>query len=606
MFKLMIESGGSAELSYELDADVVAIGAASSNDVVVTAPGVAPNHLVIRRTGRSYTFVGQHRQIVILNGKRRSRGVLTEGDRIRIGTATITVTGSDDREEATTDIEVVTPTAPETVEIPVIPEEEPERQRAEVALFNEPERLARSRRKLLEVFQTGIQMDMVAALESYLDGVFPGRKSMLAWLDQKGHLQPIVSNWQGSIPQLPLRTFAELAVGDRVAVLRGANRELIIYPVPLGDEANVYLFAEIDGGDLDEDRILLAELAGMLALQWESVSNSSSFFGRWEADARDRLEKRLPGTSQAVQLLRDQMLSAARASAPVMFYGRSGSGRAYLASLIAGLCPTGKPWIRVVQVRDEEAALRAELFGTGTTLGVRGLAERAGGGVVVVRDFHRMTPQLQRETAAAIEQDLGSGIGPQVRWVLTTDEDCMDMVADGRLNALLANLVEGQLIRVPPLDERREDLPLVIVRMLETVGVEQGKKIQGIALETIDSLLSHPFDGQMTELLHELRRLVSATPDGEIVRGSVSRSTIQLGGSAADVEDAVDTSLVLGHDDLKVVIPAVEKLLIDRVLRRALGNQSKAARELNLSRGALIAKIKEYGIEDYRALRRSK
>ena len=54
------------------------------------------------------------------------------------------------------------------------------------------------------------------------------------------------------------------------------------------------------------------------------------------------------------------------------------------------------------------------------------------------------------------------------------------------------------------------------------------------------------------------------------------------------------------------MIPAIERLLIDRVLRRSLGNQSKAARELNLSRGALIAKIKEYGIQDYRALRRSK
>jgi DNA-binding protein Fis len=54
------------------------------------------------------------------------------------------------------------------------------------------------------------------------------------------------------------------------------------------------------------------------------------------------------------------------------------------------------------------------------------------------------------------------------------------------------------------------------------------------------------------------------------------------------------------------VIPTVERLLIDRVLRRSLGNQSKAARELNLSRGALIAKIKEYGIPDYRSLRRGK
>jgi DNA-binding protein Fis len=92
-----------------------------------------------------------------------------------------------------------------------------------------------------------------------------------------------------------------------------------------------------------------------------------------------------------------------------------------------------------------------------------------------------------------------------------------------------------------------------------------------------------------------------------MVRGSVRRALVRSSETAAgeDAED-VDAAAVLGEDDLKVVIPAVERLLIDRVLRRSLGNQSKAARELNLSRGALIAKIKEYEIPDYRSLRRGK
>jgi DNA-binding protein Fis len=110
----------------------------------------------------------------------------------------------------------------------------------------------------------------------------------------------------------------------------------------------------------------------------------------------------------------------------------------------------------------------------------------------------------------------------------------------------------------------------------------------------------------MTELLGELRRLVSATPGGELVSGSVQR-TVAVTSSAQSVSgDEIDPAAVLGDDDLKVVVPAVERMLIDRVLRRSKGNQSRAARELNLSRGALIAKIKEYEIPDYRSLRRSK
>ena len=89
MVTLAIDPGDGSELRYDLSKEVVSIGASSSNDVVLRSPGVAPVHFVIRRTGESVTFLGQPRQIVLLNGERRSRGVLTEGDRLKIGTATV-------------------------------------------------------------------------------------------------------------------------------------------------------------------------------------------------------------------------------------------------------------------------------------------------------------------------------------------------------------------------------------------------------------------------------------------------------------------------------------------------------------------------------------
>jgi len=431
---------------------------------------------------------------------------------------------------------------------------------------------------------------------------------LLAWLDQQGALQAIVSNWTGPIPLLPNRTFAELAHGDRVAVLRGSGRETLIYPVVVGGEdSRVYLLAETSEESREEDRILLAEISAMVAVHWHRVEGSSELLGEWETDARHKLEERLPGSSQAVAELRERVLAAARSPEPVLISGRAGSGRAYLASLIASLRPTGKPWIRVLQARGgDETALKTELFGSGTTVGARELAARAGGGVVVVRAVERVSVDLQGQLAAVVGKDLGSGFGSRVRWILTAAENCEALVADGTIDQELFGHAARNLIRVPTLDERREDLPLVIVRMLENVGDEQGKTIQGISLETLDSLLGYSFEGQMSELLTELRRLVSATPQGEMVRGSVRSSVARTGEAPGGDVEGIDPAIVLGEDDLKVVIPAVERLLIDRVLRRSLGNQSKAARELNLSRGALIAKIKEYEIPDYRSLRRSK
>ena len=91
-----------------------------------------------------------------------------------------------------------------------------------------------------------------------------------------------------------------------------------------------------------------------------------------------------------------------------------------------------------------------------------------------------------------------------------------------------------------------------------------------------------------------------------MVRGTVPAGIGRrvVGGDASEADVVLAAMLV--ENDLKVVIPSVERTIIDRVLRKTMGNQSKAARVLNLSRGALIAKIKEYEIEDYRHLRRNR
>ncbi len=204
----------------------------------------------------------------------------------------------------------------------------------------------------------------------------------------------------------------------------------------------------------------------------------------------------------------------------------------------------------------------------------------------------------------AVTEDIESAYGPAVRWIVTTGEDATTMLNEGVLDVTLFRLFDRHVIRVPSLVDRREDLPLLIVRLLERVGAEQGKEIRGIELETLNSVLEYTFAGQMTELLGELRRLVSATPDGEMVRGVVPRRASAVHGSSADETEEIYASLI-NIDDLKVVIPAVERLIIDRVLRGVKGNQSKAARTLNLSRGALISKIKDYEIPDYRSLRRT-
>jgi DNA-binding NtrC family response regulator len=614
MVTLAIESTTGSDLTYQLTKPVIVIGASGDNDVVLRAPGVAPRHLVIQRNGDVYTFLAQSRQVVVLNGERRSRGVLRVGDRLRIGTATLIFKGISDGER---DVEIVPAESlpPQDTRTPAASDErapDSTKGRSEMVLYSEPDGLADARQQMVEIFRAGVRSDLVPPLRTFLDTFFADREAMLAWRDDHGRLQPVVSGWTGEVPRLPARTFTELEGPGRFGVLRLGARQILLYPVQRGPlESQAYLLVETTPETHEDDEVLLAELARMLAVHWERVESSSALFGPWEQSTRKLLDERLPGTSQAVKLLRDSVLRAARTSAPVLLCGRPASGRTFLASLIAEVHPAGELPVHVVEARDDDdAAMRVELFGAeredGSLSSV--LAERIRGSVVVVQEIQRLSSTMQREMAALIAHDTESGYGPSVRWVATTEADVVRLLNEGDLDPTLFRVFEHHVVRVPSLQDRREDLPLLVVRLLDRVGGEQGKDIRGIELETLNSLLGHDFDGEMSELLAELRRLVSATPPGEMVRGTVLAGRVPTAASEDGGRDngSVSAATLLAEDDLKTVIPAVERLLIDRVLRRTLGNQSKASRILNLSRGALIAKIKEYDIPDYRSLRRSR
>jgi DNA-binding NtrC family response regulator len=119
------------------------------------------------------------------------------------------------------------------------------------------------------------------------------------------------------------------------------------------------------------------------------------------------------------------------------------------------------------------------------------------------------------------------------------------------------------------------------------------------------STVSRQFPAEMSDLIAEISRLVTATPEGEMVR--CEAHDVAGRGEAASPSDLPPELLhVLSSNNLKDTIPRVEQLLIDRVMRQVKGNQSKGSRMLGISRGALITKLKEYGIPDYRYLRRRK
>ncbi|GEM_PF-739982 len=607
LITLAIEGSGGSELTYQLSKTSITVGASDRNDVVIRSPGVAPRHLVIQRTGEVTTFVSHHRQLVVLNGERRSRGVLRVGDRLKIGTVVLIFKGLDEGSIEVTQVSEAgeREAGPESG---VVPEATPASgSRSELVLYSEPSRLAEARRRMVEMFRGAIHTDLIPPLRAFFEDCFPGRECMLAWLNEEGELQPLVSLWTSRMPGLPARTLNELTVGGRFGHLHLGSRDILVYPVDQGTLGPpAFLVVESSGETGKDDELVLAELSRILAVFWDRVERSPGLYGTWEAEARRTVESALPGSSHAIQVLREAVLEAARGVRPVLICGRAGSGRRRTATLMASLHPTGPLPVHVFEVGASDGeALRSRLFGLEGP-GSGGLLDRARGGILVLPEIHRLPTTFQREVCAAIRSDLERAYGPMVRWVATAEEDLLSLVNEGSLDADLFNVFQHHLMKVPSLAERREDLSLLIVTLLHNLASEQGKEIRGIELETLNSLVMHPFEGEMAELVTELRRLVTATPDGAMVRGRVPLRPLAPGEAPGGGAGDVTGTEFLSCDDLKVVIPGVERLVIDRVLRKTLGNQSKAARILNLSRGALIAKMKDYDIPDYRYLRKKR
>ena len=604
MVTLIIEGGGGSEVTYEVDKEVFSIGASSGNDVIIRAPGVGPRHLIIQRNKDVFTFLGQSRQVAVLNGERRSRGVLKVGDRIRIGTATIVFSDWSTSEQSEIDLAETGyreagagESAP--AETTDRQDEENGRERSEVVLYSEPSRIGEARTLAVKMCRRGVHSDLMPGLKVYMEEVFAERQAMFARVDGEGRFSPLVSLWTGRVPKLPARIFEELSTDNRFAVVHLGARRVLVYPVGLGPVSqHAYFILETSEETQDDDELILAELSRFLTIHWDRVEMSSAMYGAWEAEARKQVESVMPGQSQAVQVFRESLLEAARSPHPVLLCGRTGVGRSTAAGLIASLHPNGALPTRMYQVQEgSNEALRLEFRGLEDEQ-ARGDLERR---MVVFKDVHLASLREQREAAAMISSDLEAGMGPNIRWVATTAEDCTALLSEGRFDSELYNLFRNHVVRVPSLQSRREDLPLMIVRLLDTVAAEQDKEIRGIELESLNSLLQHPFEGQMVELLAELSRLVSATPSGEMIRGTVPVAPTEGAAAGGDEHSAL---ALLSLDDLKVVVPAVERLIIDRVMRRTMGNQSKAARVLNLSRGALISKIKEFDVPDYRFLRK--
>ncbi len=604
MVLLSLESENGSVLTYRLAKSQITVGSSSRNDVVVRSPGVAERHLVMHRNGEVFTFVTVDRQTVVLNGERRSRGVLNPGDRLRIGAMTLVFRRSDN--------EGMPPGGGpegEAAGEPPTPAREPVEP---ISFRSDPAGFPEMRRRVFDLFSSP-RPDCLQQLVALLREALPGLEMAIVATETGQEPLALASVWSTDLPRPPDGGWADPATPGRYAQVALAGGSVIVLPIFTPEkELPAFLAARPPGSLADEGLALLGEVVRLLGLRWKDIGRESPALTSWEAEARQRLEAVLPGSSQAMQVLRAGLMASAHGHEPTLICGGEGVGKTEAARILATLgASVGHPLVIVEGGTTDADALRHELFDAAGhpsfAANAGGAVGRARGGFLVLRNADRMPLSIQSELAAFIAaQEREAGTAPGVRWALTCGEDPLALVQQEKLAPQLFMVFSRRMLRVPRLAERREDLPLLIAGLLRRVAADQQKTLRGITLESLNALLARPFPGEMAELVGKMNRLVTATPDGEMVRcDEVAGGPLQAG-SSPSVDLAAEAGEILASDNLKAVVPRVERLLIDRVMRRVKGNQSKGARLLGISRGALIAKLKEYEVADYRFLRRRK
>jgi transcriptional regulator with PAS, ATPase and Fis domain len=308
---------------------------------------------------------------------------------------------------------------------------------------------------------------------------------------------------------------------------------------------------------------------------------------------------RLIGKSPAIKEIKQVVASVAETDVTVLLTGETGTGKELVASLIhEKSLHKHKPLIRVNCASLSESLLESELFGhekgafTGAIRQKKGRFEIAHGGTIFLDEIGEISPRMQVAILRFLEKGEVQRVGGEetltldVRIIAATNRDLEKAIADGMFRKDLFYRLNILPIRIPPLNERKEDILLLINHFIGHFKKKYHKKINTLSPETVRILVDYRWPGNVRELENIIERLVVTAQKGTIYFRDVEKALLPTreNESISAFEDS-DTSL-------KSLVKHFERKVIEAVLREEGDNSSRAARRLKISRSSLYGKLK--------------
>ena len=318
---------------------------------------------------------------------------------------------------------------------------------------------------------------------------------------------------------------------------------------------------------------------------------------RLEGENRALRREGLPlliAESAAMQPVLRLMERVAPSDANALILGEHGTGKELVAQWIHAASPRSARGLIAVNVGGlPDGVFEAELFGhvkgafTDAKTDRVGRFELADGGTILLDEIANTTPQQQAKLLRVLEarsfERIGSSKTRQldVRVLAATNADLAQEVASGRFREDLLFRLNTIEIRLPPLRQRVEDIPLLAAHFLARHAQRYEATAHRFDDGAMDALLSHRWPGNVRELDHAVERAVLLS-DGDTVRAADLGLRATAGESGAQLED--------------LTLQEVERALIEKALARNAGNVAGAARLLGLSRSAMYRRMDRYGL----------
>ncbi|MFH0845088.1 MAG: sigma-54 dependent transcriptional regulator [Pseudomonadota bacterium] len=384
-----------------------------------------------------------------------------------------------------------------------------------------------------------------------------------------------IKTFNPAIPVIIMTAYS--SVENAVEALKGGAYDYLTKPLDF-DELRLTMERAMDHSQLREENRLLRESLGT------------------HFDARNII-----GRSPAMVKVFETVAQVAPSEATVLITGESGTGKEMIAGAIHFNSPRkGGPFVKINCAAITETLLESELFGhekgafTGAYKRKEGRFRQAHGGSLFLDEISEMSPAMQVKLLRVLQEREMTRVGGEevirvdARLIAATNKNLLEEIEAGRLREDLFYRLNVVTITIPPLKERREDIPLLAQHFLKIFTDKNRKTVKGFTPQAMDRLVKHDWPGNVRELMNAVERgVVLSRSEYLHVEDLPFIPQDERSDKEPSMKESIPTDMPLDE---------VEKVAILRMLELTGGNKSEAARRLGITRRTLHKKLKKYDV----------